>query len=192
MKLLILEGIATSGKSTTIRKLRHELRNENIVLYSEEDTHIPIMDKPQALHIDFFRSLITKAIATKADLVIFDRFYLTQAFRANATIDVYTDIENSLLLYPVLTVFLKIDEDVLAERIRLATLHREGSWGKYVKTKGDTFTEIADYYISQQRSQLELLEKSKLKYVVLDTTRHEYERIISIIKANLNIMQQEV
>lgn len=185
MKLLILEGVATSGKSTLTDKLRHKLGKENVVVYSEEDTHIPIMDKPQELHIDFFRSLITKLAATEADLVIFDRLYLTQAFRANATIDDYADIENSLQQYPVLTAFLKVDEDAIAERVQLATLHREESWGEYVKTKGATFTEIADYYIKQQLRQLELLDKSKLEYIILNTTHHDYDQAAQEIAAKL-------
>ena len=185
MKLLILEGVATSGKSTITENLRHKLPNENVVLRGEEATHIPIMHKPQDLHIEFFHSLITKAVATKADLVIFDRLYLTQAFRANAAVDEYADIENSLLQYPTLTVFLKVDEDAVAERVRLATLHRDETWGEYVKTKGDTFTEIADYYIKQQRRQLELLEKSKLEYTVFNTTQHDYDQIAQEIAVKL-------
>lgn len=188
MKLLILEGIATSGKSTVTDKLRAELRNENVVLFSEEDTHIPIMDKSQDLHVEFFRSLITKATATDADLVIFDRLYLTQAVRANAKIDAYAEIENHLSQYPVLTVFLEVDDNAIAERVKLAMLHREESWGEYVKTKGTTFTEIADYYINQQHEQLKLLEGSKLGYIVLNTTAHEYDKITEKIVTKLGTL----
>lgn len=185
MKLLIIEGIATSGKSTVIDKLKQALDSTQIELYSESDTHIPIMDKPSELHVSFFKSLISKSLATGTELVIFDRLYLTQAFRADATIDDYKSIEDSLLQYNTLTVFLKVDEDVIAERVRLATLHREESWGEYVKTKGDTFTEIADYYINQQRRQLELLKKSKVEYTVFNTTNHGYDQIVQDIMAKL-------
>lgn len=129
------------------------------------------MDKPSGLHITFFQSLISKAVETGAELVIFDRLYLTQAFRADASIDDYRSIEDSLSQYHTLTAFLKVDEDAIAKRVRLATLHREESWGKYVKTKGNTFMEIADYYINQQRRQLKLLEESKLEHIALNTTK---------------------
>jgi thymidylate kinase len=143
------------------------------------------MDKPSELHIAFFQSLVSKSTETKAEIVIFDRLYLTQAFRANATMDDYKSIEDSLMQYPTLTVFLKVDEDVIAERVRLATLHREESWGEYVKTKGDTFTEIADHYINQQRNQLALLKKSKVEYLVLNTTNHGYDQVVREIVTKL-------
>ncbi len=186
MKLLIIEGIATGGKSTVIDKLKQVLDDIQIVVYSESETHIPIMDRPSELHIAFFQSLISKAVETGAELVIFDRLYLTQAFRASATIDDYKSIEDSLRQYPTLTVFLKVDEDAIAKRVRLATLHREKSWSKYVKTKGNTFTEIADYYINQQQRQLKLLEKSKLEHTVFNTTNHEYDQIVREIIAKLS------
>ena len=43
MKLLIIEGIATSGKSTVIDKLRGILGDIQIAVYSESETHVPII-----------------------------------------------------------------------------------------------------------------------------------------------------
>jgi thymidylate kinase len=186
MKLLIVEGIATSGKSTVINKLKEVLNDKRAVVYSEAETHIPIMDKPSELHINFFQSLISKALETEAKLVIFDRLYLTQAFRSNTRIDAYKNIEDNLLHYPTLTVFLKVDEDAIAERVRLASLHREEEWGEYVKTKGDTFKEISDYYINQQRSQLTLLKESKIEHIIFNTTKHDYDQTVQDILTKLS------
>ncbi len=185
MRILIIEGIATSGKSTIIEKLKRAFEDSELAIYSESDTHIPIMDKPSELHIAFFQSLVSNSIKTGAELVIFDRLYLTQAFRANATLDDYKTIEDILMQYSALTMFLKVEENVIAERVRLATLHREESWGEYVKTKGTTFPEIADYYINQQRTQLELLKESRLKYVIFNTSNHEYDQIVQELRKSL-------
>jgi len=187
VKILIIEGIATSGKSTIIELLRKKLRNEKIKVYGEPDTHIPIMEKPTELHLDFFKSLLDKALNTKADYIIFDRLYVTQAFRAKTDISQYEDIENTLLQHQTLTAFLKVDEKSIANRVQAAAGHREQSWGEYIKTKGKTIEEIAQYYIDQQRSQIALLATSKVDSKVFDTTNHEYDRVVSEILSTFEL-----
>ncbi len=181
MKILIIEGIATSGKSSLIEKLSSLLQGQRVVVYGEPDTHIPIMDKPDQLHIEFFRSLIAKATETKADLIIFDRLHYTQAFRAKVDVVEYAEIEDLLAEQQTLVTYLKVDEDAVANRVMLATKHRDKEWGDYVQTKGKSFDEIAKYYIDQQRSQLNLLSKSKLANKVFDTTDHEYTTVAETI-----------
>ena len=177
MKILILEGIATSGKSTIIELLCKKLSDKHISVYGEPDTHIPIMGQPATLHLAFFESLLDKALKGPADLVIFDRLYLTQAFRAKAAISKYEALENRLLQHQTLTAFLKVHEDSVANRVQAAAEHREKQWGEYIKTKGKTPQEIAQYYINQQRSQITLLAQSKVASSVFDTTKHEYDKI---------------
>lgn len=177
LKILIIEGIATSGKSTMIELLQKKLSDKKIKVYGEPDTHIPIMEQPAELHLDFFKSLLDTSLNTEADYIIFDRLYLTQAFRAKADISKYEDIENVLLQHQTLTVFLKVDEKTTAKRVQTAAEHREQSWVEYIKTKGKTIEEIARYYIDQQRSQIELLATSKVNNRVFDTTEHEYDKI---------------
>lgn len=89
MKILIIEGIATSGKSSLIEKLSELLSDKQLAVFGEPNTHIPIMDNPEGLHIEFFKSLIADAVKTNADLIIFDRFHYTQAFRAKIDIAKY-------------------------------------------------------------------------------------------------------
>jgi hypothetical protein len=47
--------------------------------------------------------------------------------------------------------------------------------------------EIANYYIKQQRSQLELLKESKIPYKIFNTSTHDYEKIAEEIKKLINI-----
>jgi thymidylate kinase len=177
MHVIIFEGIATSGKSTLIELLKEKfLKSLNTEVFGEEWTHEPIMKDTHDPNVPFFKSLLGE-INKNSDLVVFDRLYLTQAFRANINLDVYSEIEKELQTYSPLTVFLKVNEQTIAERVVKAAEHRRPSWGDYIKTKGNTPEEIANYYIQQQQSQLELLKQSSLPYEIFDTTNHEYKKI---------------
>jgi len=181
MKILIVEGIATSGKSSLIRKISELLKNQKLIVVGEPATHEPIMGTPNDLHIEFFRSLIDNATKSDADLVIFDRLHLTQACRANASIAQYSEVEELLTAQKTLVVYLRVDEDAIAERVLRALGHRNKEWGDYVQTKGKTLEEIAKYYIYQQRIQIKLLSQSKLACKAFNTTQHDYDDIANEI-----------
>jgi len=187
MKILILEGIATSGKSTITDRIGEQLVGLSVRVATEEETHIPIMKQTSKLHITFFEDLIKRLVNEKPELIIFDRLYLTQAFRAGVSIEEYSDLENALSKYDTLTVFLKVDDHAVAERITRAVEYRDPTWGEYVKTKGRTTSEIADYYISQQRNQIDLLNTSKLPHMVCNTTKHDYKEITQQILEKLQL-----
>ena len=183
MKILIFEGIATSGKSTAINTLVKSFPDSvNCRVYTEQSTHIPIMKKTDTPHKEFFTKLVSEALAADYDLVIFDRLYLTQAFRADSSLKEYTDIEMLLFTQDPITIFLKVDEVEIGNRISVAASQREPSWGDYVSTKGETAQERANYYIGQQRNQLELLRQSQLPYQIYDTTGNNYKSIVEDIK----------
>jgi len=177
MQILIFEGIATSGKSTVIGNLEKALQPDKKVRVAYEDeTHVPIMEARAELHLEFFKHLINKIVSEKADIAILDRLYMTQAYRAKSNLGPYKELEEYLGQHNARTIFLKVDEGGIAERIRKATLHRDPEWSEYVKTHGQE-EQIASYYIEQQRGQLELLEQSKLPYKIFDTTLHDYDAV---------------
>lgn len=182
MKILIFEGIATSGKSTIILGLSSRLATSTkTVVYEEADTHIPIMRQTDELHLDFFEDLINKAIDQNVDVIIFDRLYLTQVFRAKASVKDYSNIEDMLLEYPVTSIFLKVDEEAISDRITKSLNHRDSEWADYLSEKGKTPEDISKYYIGQQRNQLELLKQSKLPFRIFDTTDHNYKKVEDVI-----------
>ncbi len=187
MKILLFEGIATSGKSTITGRLVKLLKNEmRIELATEEKTHLPIMAQKSELHTLFFEDLINELILKHPDLLIFDRLYITQAYRANSNLTEYSAIEDALLPYSPHTIILKVDEDTITKRVKAASEHREEEWLQYLKTKGNTFEEIAQDYINQQRGLLKLIKQSKLPYTVCNTTSHDYttitEEILKIVR----------
>lgn len=188
MKVLIFEGIATSGKSTIIQHLKSKLANDlKIVVADEEETHVPIMKKTDELHLFFYENLIDKLIKAHPDLLILDRLYLTQAFRAKVDLAAYTVVEEKLMPYSPLTVFLKVEPDNIKERVQKAIEHRDAEWGQYVASKGETPEQQALYYIDQQESQLELLKQSTLPYKIFDTTSHNYDKITDEIIGTLGL-----
>lgn len=177
MKVLIFEGIATSGKSTIISRLQKALP-VRFTVAEESETHIPIMKETADRHIGFFKSLINKLITEKPDLLVFDRLYLTQAFRAKCSIKDYAVVEKLLAEYSPLTIFLKVDEDAIAGRISKAAEHRGSD---YFRSRGKTPEEIAQYYIDQQMDELKLLKESIIPYKIFDTTEHNYQDIVEKI-----------
>jgi thymidylate kinase len=175
MRIIIFEGIATSGKSTITGRLVKSLEDKMAIeLATEEQTHEPIMAKRSELHIVFFEDLISRLILKHPDLLIFDRLYITQAYRAKCSLAEYSRIENTLLPYSPSTIILKVDEAAIADRIKTASEHRGQEWQEYWKTKDNSFEEIAKGYIKQQRGLLELVKQSKLPHTVFDTTNHNY------------------
>ncbi|HUC89951.1 MAG TPA: hypothetical protein VMR45_04060 [Patescibacteria group bacterium] len=187
MKTLIFEGIATSGKSTITGHLVKSLKDEmRIELATEEQTHIPIMAQRSELNTFFFEDLINELTLKQPDLLIFDRLYITQAYRAKSDLAEYSAIEDILLPYSPHTIILKVDEDAIPERIKAASEHREEKWLEYLKTKGNNFEEIAHDYIDQQRGLLKLVKQSRLPYKLFDTTSHDYgtitEEILKIVR----------
>jgi thymidylate kinase len=186
MKIFIFEGIATSGKSTVISELVKVLPNYlKMRVYTEEFTHKPIIDKTNELCNEFFAALIEEAMSKDYDVVLFDRLYLTQAYRAKATLDRYADIEMMLYVNQVKTILLELKEDQVADRIANALHHRDPDWGKYVGTKGQTLEEQAEYYIKQQRGLGSLLGFSKLPHETYEVIDQDYEWIVNELKEKI-------
>ncbi len=137
MQTLIFEGIATSGKSTVTNKLAEALSPRlSVRLATEDETHVPIMDARQGLHLQFFESLLTTMASKQPDLLILDRLYMTQAFRAKCDLSAYKGFEEFLLQYNPTTIFLKVSETEIPNRIHIATKHRNPSWAEYVQSRG--------------------------------------------------------
>lgn len=183
MKILIFEGIATSGKSTVISSLQKALPGLKVMVAGESETHIPIVEETADKHISFFKELINRFVSKEPDLIIFDRLYLTQAFRAKCNISDYSEIEELLTKYSPLTIFLGVDNDAIKDRISKASKHKGSD---YFRSRGETPEERAQYYINQQRYQLELLEQSTIPHKIINTTDHDHEKVIKEVLTFIN------
>lgn len=84
-------------------------------------------------------------------------------------------------MHETLVAYLQVDEETIASRVKAAAEHREKEWGEYIKTRGESLDDIAEYYTNQQRSQLTLLNESKLAGKVFNTTHHNYDAVATDI-----------
>jgi len=177
-KIIILEGIATSGKSTVIKYLSQLLDKSNLTftIVGEGITLMPILNNTEKkISLDLLKRAINNAIQEGKDLIIFDRLFFTHIFRTNSEYSEFREIEE-MIQNSALLVFLKIDEEQIPARIQYARQHRDKAWDDYISKKGSD-EEIYEYYINQQRILENLLSKTSLKYQVYNTTNLEFESI---------------
>lgn len=178
MKIIILEGIATSGKTSVKNKLAEAFveKGINFSIIEEDETLMPILNNTnRQTSINLLKNVIGEALKEEKDFIIFDRLFFTHIFRTNSLIEDFREIEKMIQDRSVL-VFLKIDESKIPERITYAREHREKSWNEYVSKKGNN-EEIYQYYINQQRLLLGLLKETMLKHKVYDTTNMDFADI---------------
>lgn len=183
VQTIILEGIATSGKSTVVKMLTSAVsEGQTVRVVPETETVMPILDNTDKdVAMSHIKSVLEATYKTPHDLVIFDRLYLTHIFRVHGSIKDFLEIEQVLAPHDPVTIFLEVDEGSIAERVELASQHRDPEWKQYIATKGETFSDIAGYYIRQQRNQKELLKGSKIPYKTYNTSSHNYAVIVQDI-----------
>ncbi len=177
-KIIILEGIATSGKSTVIKYLSQLLDKSNLTftIVGEDVTLMPILNNTEKeVSLDLLKRVINNAIQEGKDFIIFDRLFFTHIFRTNSEYGEFRQIEE-MIQNSALLVFLKIDEEKIPVRIEYARQHRDKAWENYIRTKGSD-EEIYQYYIDQQRILEKFINKTSLKYQVYNTTNLEFESI---------------
>ncbi len=183
MKTIILEGIATSGKSTIINKAEEIIKDTALLkVVSEEQSLMATVDNTSLeVSIEYLNRLLSEVYDEEYNLVVFDRLHLTHAFRTNSGIEDYASIEEQLLKHSPEIIFLEIRDSAIKERVKRASEHRDPAWKEYITTKGKDFDEIADYYIKQQKRQKELLKQSKISYRIFDVTEHHYAPVLEYI-----------
>jgi thymidylate kinase len=188
MKIIILEGIATGGKTSVKNKLV-EILNKNEVSFAvieEDETLMPILDNTdRRISINFLNQIIDKALNVDSDIVIIDRLYFTHIFRTNSSVSDFIEIENKLRNIALL-VLLEIDEQMIPERISRAREHRDKDWNDYVSRKGND-EEVYNYYINQQRSLLDILKETSLNYKIYNSSNMDFYNIAVDILRRINI-----
>ena len=176
-KIIILEGIATSGKTTLKEKLALYFidTGHKTEIVSEDETLMPILHNTEKIaSLKLLNEVLKKTLETEADIIIFDRLYFTHLFRTKSSLADFSSIENLLSQHQSLTVLLTIEKTAIKERIFKAMQHRDTEWTEFVKKKG-TDDEIVKYYQDQQDKLLELTKESKLPSLILDMTDNDYD-----------------
>ena len=179
MKLIILEGIATSGKTTIKNLLEKYLKTNNLnyQIIKEDETLMPIhKNTNKEIAKTHLNKILNKYLKKNIDYLIFDRLYFTHIHRTNSTLIDFKEIEIQLLKQNTQIIYLKINTNSIMKRITNAMTHRTKSWGNYIKSLGNK-TEIQNYYSNQQKTQTKYLKKTKIKNTIYNTTNLDFETI---------------
>jgi thymidylate kinase len=187
MKILILEGIASSGKTTIRNELEKDFKKKdlNYLVVEEEETLMPLLENTnKKIAVIHLKKIIKNSLKQKKDILIFDRLYFTHIFRTKSSIKDFKKIEK-LLKKSSLLIFLKIDKEKIGKRI-FDTMKQRPKWANYVKKKGNK-KEIIDYYTQQQKNLLELLKTSKIKHKIYNNTNNDFKKISKGIIRELKI-----
>jgi len=172
MKIIILEGITSTGKTTIERLLAKAFPDSKII--TEGDTLMPIIDnRDPEIAVNHLKQLLQRFREEKADCLIVDRFHFTHAFRTNSSLDVFSDVEAELQkARNVLVVLLTVHPDHIQERIEETILHRKDNWKKGAQ---GSIKEKARYYTEQQEILASLISLSRLPSMTIDTTSKTWD-----------------
>jgi inorganic pyrophosphatase len=181
MRAVIIEGMASSGKTILARKLEELLDEANIgyLALNENDTLKPVFrDTSLGANLDLVKKLIAKASASSKEVVIFERLYLSHLKRTGKTEADFSDVSKTLAGLRPIIALLTMDEAVIRERIYGAADHREYSWNDRLKEKGVSEEEVLESYRDQQRKFIAIADSIKdLEVKKYDTTSLDFDVI---------------
>jgi thymidylate kinase len=193
MKLLILEGIATSGKTTVKNNLINFFKKEKLkyLVIEEDETLMPILNNTEAkVSIDYLKKILKKVLsARKEDIIIFDRLYFTHIFRTESSLKDFKVIEALLPKKDTFLAFLEINKEKISERIfnALKNERAKTKWVNYIKKKG-TNAEITNYYQKQQDLLSNFLKETKIENKTYNTTNLNFDLITKNILKEMGFM----
>lgn len=176
--LIILEGIASTGKTTIEKLLTERIQNSTIV--TENEILMPLIDNKdaRAAH-QHLNEILERVISLDKQTIIFDRFHLTHAFRTNTDLKKFEKIEEYMLNnFKSLLVLLTIEEGVIQPRIIESQEIRGSRWAK---GKQGSIEDKVSYYTDQQQKLKTLIAKSKLPALLLDTSKKEWKKCTQMI-----------
>lgn len=183
-RVVIIEGIAASGKTTLQKLLKTMLRSlRRVETLSEKTTLMPLVEnrspEAAAAHLN---KLISRIKKNKSDFVILDRFHFTHAFRTAGDRGNIRDIERFLKRnFSVVVVLLIVDEKLIERNIR-DSLRIRKTWAK---GKQGSISEKVAYYKDQQRKLSNIAQISGLSVVKINTSRKDWNRCAARVISHL-------
>ena len=183
MKIIIIEGIATSGKTNLLNQFKTYFKQNklNYLIIDEYEILMPILhNKSKDTALNHLNKIIEKYNFKKYDYILLDRFHITHIFRTKSQIKDFIKIENYLTQFDTKICLLKINIDKISERITNAMKHRPKEWETFVRKIGDD-KQIFNYYKTQQDTLKQLLKNSKLKNKQFNTSLMDFEKTFNNI-----------
>lgn len=196
---LILEGIPATGKSTILKKLRKDNIGEKIgcsssFVYSEEITqrvlekkynegktnksdHVKLLDGILSPLENYKQRFIDRGWSDLQFYYIFERFHMTHAsYYSYLGWEDFKEFDHRLQDMSAKVCLLTMKEEVFIPRI-IKRKEKGEPWQRYISRYGSTLEEIARHYSCQQQEMIDLMSKTNLPSMQLDTTNMDWENI---------------
>ena len=183
MKIIILEGIPTSGKTSLIKEIEKHLRKskKSYKIVFEDETFMPMLEnKNVEIANAFLSNLLENYSKLDIDILVLDRFHYSLAFRTQSDLVNFKIIDKILLKYNTNVVLLKLPINVILERLKDSLKHRDSSWTEYLDKKGDDSQKLK-YYTNQQEQLFKLASQSNLTNLCISTENKNWKKYAQTI-----------
>lgn len=179
-KIIILEGIATTGKTTIINNLRQALSDDQISFILEDETLMPLIDnKSEVVAKNHLENLINNIYNSNKNMFVFERFIFTHIFRTSQNYADFKKIEKRLVKeFETHLFLLVIKNNLVEENIVNTSILRGTNWSK---GKKGTLSERLEYYRQQQDFLIGLSENSMIENTIIDTGEKDWATYYQII-----------
>lgn len=187
VRIVIVEGIAGSGKSTLVRHLKKHLKYKNLLEFDEQEQllswkhiHVPGVSRLRIEYVNLFLNYIEEKLKSEPDtLFIFERFHLSIRVLEwefeNDFNDRYKEIVERLRSLPVHILIAKLDPKEIQERM----LHRERSaqWDRFIDEKLQLrgFPDLETLSVAQQTAFFEAAAEQKIPFTPVHVELEEYQ-----------------
>lgn len=178
IKVIIIEGVAGSGKDTLQALLKQQLKDRSVYSYSEDELlfswkHARIKNIA-SLRLKLMSNLldyINQTLQTdKQAIFLLNRFhlssYMAHVSKNPTLIKPYQTIVNKLKQLPVHIILLKLKPEQIEQRS--AHSERSETWAKYQKTmmKKEGFKTRTARYLNEQKLMLQAAKKDRILYTI--------------------------
>ncbi len=208
---LIIEGICCTGKTTLVRALTRsapfvQKTYPSSVVLSEHHTQ-RVLERKESLEgltpkdnvelLEFYLQFFEKIHERSSQMdwsarnrtnhrlpFLLERFHLTHVFHYGLAWEHVQSIDERLAKINCKLCMLEINETDMEQRI---ILERDKGWRKYVHKFGPSNIEIVDYYKGQQSLLRDLLQRTKLEWLRINTSEISVEETVSQVLTFWNI-----
>lgn len=196
-KIIILEGMSTSGKSLLQNFLKNyfEKKGKRVTSVDEKEGLNILLDKQNrslTKSLGVLKSLILNYTSQNYDYIIFDRFHISHnGTLKDSNFEDFDEIESLLKKFDSKIIYLHVDNSKIIQRIRdvLETTRKDSSFEKFFRnrvipecnTLEEENQKIFSFYYVRINQHVEDLGKTKLPCLKIDVSdiikKEEYTNI---------------
>lgn len=178
-RIIIIEGVAGSGKDTLQQLLKAQFKNKAVYDYSEEDllftwklARVKGIAKLRLELLNYFTDFMSETMKEEPQgIFLLNRFHLSN-YMAHVSKDKslqpqYELIVNKLKKLPVHILLLQLSGEEIDRRS--SHMERPKSWKKYQKAmvKKEGFINRVERYLNEQKLMLDEAKKDSIPYSII-------------------------